>query len=401
MAGHSGPASVGEDDMALGRARGVALLLVCAMAAALALAVDVRSPATAAGRAAPPASVRQAADAAVTVSGRTPRRSAVVRIDRRVGARWVLVARTRSHHHRYAATVALTAGSVARLKVTSGRHSRVFTALAPAAAATARPPKPQPTQYDACGARPQKADGTLWSCTFHDDFDGTALDSTKWVPMTAFVTGDKDAGFACYVNSPNNISVGGGMLTLTLRKEATAQPCGSTTSTVSSSYTSGSVSTYHLFSQQYGRYEARIRNTATSAQGLHEAFWLWQDDQDTTVDPGNTGEIDVSETYSQYDSLAVPFLHYAAAPSPQPGVNTAYCSAERGVWNTYTLEWTPTTITVLVNGHTCLVNTSADPVFHHRYIVNLTQALGSGTNTLTDATPIPATMDVDYVRVWQ
>ena len=62
----------------------------------------------------------------------------------------------------------------------------------------------RPTSYDACGARPRKADGTLWSCTFDDEFDGNALDRTRWVPQTEFVTGDKDAGYACYLDDPDN-----------------------------------------------------------------------------------------------------------------------------------------------------------------------------------------------------
>ncbi|HEX2892408.1 MAG TPA: glycoside hydrolase family 16 protein [Marmoricola sp.] len=392
--------------MALIRARGVALLVGGALAAVLALSLGVATPATAAGRGAPTVSLQQSGDGTVTVAGRTPARSAKLRIVRRVGARWVLAARTHSHRHRYAATLFVAPGSAATFKVISNRRSRTFTVRTPAVTPTAppaEPAKPQPIQYDACGARPHKADGTLWSCTFHDDFDGTALDPTKWVPQTAFLTGDPNGAFACYTKSPNNVSVADGMLSLTVRKEAAPQPCGSPDSTITSSYTSGSVATYQLFSQEYGRYEARIRNTATTESGLQETFWLWPDERDGAIDPrtGDTGEIDVSETYSNYSSVTVPRLHYAADPNSDPGVNTANCDADRGVWNTYTLEWTPTTITVFVNGHLCLTNTSADPVFHRRHIILLTQALGDANNPVTDATPIPATMDIDYVRVWQ
>lgn len=393
--------------MGLGRARAIALLVVGTLTAMLALSVGVGTPASAAGRTAPSVSLRQAGPGTVSVSGRTATPRAKVRIDRRVGSRWVLAARTHARHHRYAVTLTVAAGSTARFKVTSNRRSRTVTARVPAAtamAATAQAAKPPPTLYDACGARPRKADGSAWQCTFHDDFDGSTLDPTKWVPQTAFVTGDKDAGYACYVDDPRNISVAGGMLSLTVRKEAAPQSCGSPTSTVTSSYTAGSVTTYHLFSQQYGRWEARIRNTASSAPGLHEAFWLWPDDRIASAASWpDAGEIDVSETYSQYNWLSVPFLHYSAdSGGSQPGVNTAYdCTAYRGVWNTYTLEWTPTTLTIFVNGRTCLVNTSGDPAFQKPYILMLTQALGSGTNAMTASTPIPATMDIDYVRVWQ
>ena len=56
---------------------------------------------------------------------------------------------------------------------------------------------------------------------------------------------------------------------------------------------------------------------------------------------------------------------------------------------------------VFVNGRTCLVNTSGDSAFRKRYILNLTQALGTGTDALTAATQVPAVMNVDYVKVWK
>ncbi len=83
--------------------------------------------------------------------------------------------------------------------------------------------------------------------------------------------------------------------------------------------------------------------------------------------------------------------------------NTTWsCTAPpRGEFNTYTLEWSPERVEVFVNGRSCLVNTSGNDAFKKRYIMALTQALGSQTgNTLVDGTPLPATMTVDYVRAW-
>jgi hypothetical protein len=55
-----------------------------------------------------------------------------------------------------------------------------------------------------------------------------------------------------------------------------------------------------------------------------------------------------------------------------------------------------------MNGTSCLVNTSADPAFQKRYIINLTQGIGGATwNKLVEGTPVPATMEVDYVKVWR
>ena len=38
--------------------------------------------------------------------------------------------------------------------------------------------------------------------------------------------------------------------------------------------------------------------------------------------------------------------------------------------------------------------------FDQPFIVALTQALGVGANAVTAATPLPATTQIDYVRVW-
>jgi beta-glucanase (GH16 family) len=196
------------------------------------------------------------------------------------------------------------------------------------------------------------------------------------------------------------VSVANGALNLSLVKLDAPAPCA--VAVAPTQYMSGSVSTYHLFSQQYGRYEARIRTTATTAPGLHEAFWLWPDDRYSTINWPDSGEIDVAESFSAYSSTAGSYLHYTSDTSSLLlSSNASNCTASRGVWNTFTLVWGPSRIETFVNGRSCLVNTSGDPAFQKRYIVNLTQAIGGASwNLLGDTTPVPASTQVDYVRVW-
>ena len=158
------------------------------------------------------------------------------------------------------------------------------------------------TATDACGAQPVKADGTPWVCTFDDEFTGTGLDRTRWMPQTVFTTGSPTA-YACYLDDPSTIAVSRGSLNLTVRTVPKDVSCGAALPT---KVVAGMVSTYHLFSQQYGRFEARVRSQATSAPGLQEAFWLWPDDRV----PSYTwwpfaGEIDIAETYSVHPDLAI------------------------------------------------------------------------------------------------
>lgn len=252
---------------------------------------------------------------------------------------------------------------------------------------------------DACGKRIAKPGGGWWSCTFDDEFRGNKLNRSKWMPQIYFATGTPSA-YTCYRDDPSNIRVGGGALHLTLLRVAQAMTCaGQLTPT---HFVSGMVTTWHMFSQRYGRFQVRMRTTATRVRGLHEAFWLWPDNRYAAGQgtwPAN-GEIDVAETYSSNPNEVIPRLHYST-DAMQVGVNTAACRARRGVWNTYTMRWSAHRIAIRVNGKRCLVNISGDPAFRKRYIINLTQGLGPSNDSWVPGTRIPATTDVDYVRVWK
>jgi hypothetical protein len=371
------------------------------------------------------------------LTGRAPEAHRVVVLQRRVDGRWVKAARLRVVKRVYRTQVR-AAADAQRYRTVAGRlRSPMRTVPARPAPVDAHPtapgvvnlgtiglgpvdldlgsvdlgpidltpvspvPAPQP---DACGAALFALDGTRRECTFADDFDGSRLDRTKWVPQTNFITGDVNGSYACYRDHADNVSVSNGALHLTVRKEPGPLPCAHP-GLSPSRFTGGGVMTYRLFSQRYGRFQARFKNTATTSPGLQEAFWLWPDDrQDIPVLWPEAGEIDIIETYSQYPYHGIPFLHYTPDDNggPIPGLNTAWnCAAARGVWNTYTLEWTPTLLLISVNGVTCLLNTSGNIAFQREYIMALTQGLGVATNGYHDGTPMPATMSVDYVRVWK
>lgn len=363
----------------------------------------------------PSVSARQVAAKVVVLRGRGPSAHGTVRLERRHAGHWKKVARATVRHHRYRVTVrqharvvryrAVAGGLASRSVVVRARVVRPASA-APSAVTSATPTSATSTTAplgDACGPRVLKADGTPWACTFVDNFDGTSLDRTKWVAQTNFVSGTA-AAHACYRDDPRNVSVGGGTLNLTVRRESTPIACENKSLGATSDYSAGSVMTYRLFSQKYGRFEARMKAPATSVPGLQEDFWLWPDDRDATslIWPA-AGEIDVAELYSQYPKLNIPYLHYTAWDNwgPVPGLNTSWtCSAPRGVYNTYTLDWTATEVRIGVNGKTCLVNKRGDIAFQRRYILAFSQMLGTAANALTANTPLPSTMNVDYVRVW-
>jgi len=258
-----------------------------------------------------------------------------------------------------------------------------------------------PTKTDACGQRIAKSTGGFWSCVLAEPFDGSSLNAKYWTALTQ----PGAVGGACNVDDPRTVRVAGGTLQLTVRPVGDGLVCPAHADGTRSSYASGSVSTYRRWSQQYGRFEARVKVHPTDQPGLQEAFWLWPDERYTSVASyPASGEIDIVETYSQYPGLAIPFLHYGSADNggPMPGLNTAWdCATTRGEFHTYGLEWTADRLEVFVDGRSCLVNTSGASSFRKRFIVSFTQMLGTGANAYTDAVPLPATMEVDYLKVWR
>ncbi len=250
-----------------------------------------------------------------------------------------------------------------------------------------------------CGNRVAKPGGGSWTCTLADSFSGTSLDDRYWTGMDLY-----GSGALCVRDTPRTVSVSGGVLRLTVLPTDASVQCPEREDGTRGSYAGAWVSSYYRFSQQYGRFEARMRVTAVDGPGLHEGFWLWPDVRyGSDADWPDSGEIDIAETYSSAPDLAIPFLHYSDdAKGPVDGLNTAWdCAATRGQWHTYTLEWTATRLEILVDGTSCLVNTAGASSFQKRFIIAFSQVLGGGDNLYDGGVPLPATTEVDYVKVWR
>ena len=274
-----------------------------------------------------------------------------------------------------------------------------------------------------CGGEvpPARADGSAWVCTYNDEFSSLTLDRTRWTPQKTIgsdFTSGGPSGKACYLDSPRNVSVSGGVVNLTVRKEAASVACGS----FRTYYTAGSVSTVNGFSQMNGRFEVRAKLPNVSLAGLQETLWLWPKNAIKYGAWPASGEIDFAELYSLYNGWNIPYIHYnysqppnwttnvnvvTALPAPyaQPGMA---CQYDPAAFNTYAVTWKPGEIDLYVNGQTCIINhyvsitgsTAAAP-FDQPFFLALTQGLGVDANAVTAKTPLPATTSVDYVRVWK
>jgi beta-glucanase (GH16 family) len=280
------------------------------------------------------------------------------------------------------------------------------------------PPRPA----DCGGTTLLKSDGSAWMCSFDDEFDGSSIDRTKWTVMTTAASGFH-SGAECFVDNDNNVAVSNGTLKLTVRKESAPFTCTSPSGDYSSQYTSGTVNGYGKFAQTYGMFEVRAKVPSTTVAGLQETLWLWPVDQyKYGLWPGS-GEIDFAEFYTKYQGWNIPYLHYdvdqnTVSWTTNTNIYTAYpypynqsgmtCSFSPSAFNVYTVLWQPGRITLQVNHQNCIVdnygatNTGSPAPFDQPFFLALTQALGIGANGFVDGTtPLPATTEVDYVRIWK
>jgi beta-glucanase (GH16 family) len=243
-----------------------------------------------------------------------------------------------------------------------------------------------------------------WQLTWSDEFNGpngSSPDPAKW----KIVTGGEGFGNneqETYTGRPANIQQQNGNLVITAQKEDLTGPDG-----ILRHYTSARINTQGLFTQKYGRFEARIQLPV--GKGIWPAFWLLGDNHEAAPWPA-CGEIDILEAIGAPDSIHST-LH-GPGYSGRKGITTKYPlptgESVHTAFHLYAVEWSPNNIKFFFDDQLIAHRTPADLppgaewVYNHPFYILLNLAVGGyWPGYPDDTTTFPQQMLIDYVRVYQ
>lgn len=243
----------------------------------------------------------------------------------------------------------------------------------------------------------QKLEERNWQETWSDNFDGSAgqlPDAAKWT----FDIGTGDGGWGnaelqTYTNNPQNVSLdGNGNLVITAINNG-------------GTFTSARIKTQDLFSQKYGRFEARMKTPY--GPGLWPAFWMLGDNISTVPWP-QCGEIDIMELRGQEPQIIHGTIHGPGYSGGNP-VTKSY-GLENNRFDTefhvFAVEWFEDRIDFFVDDYLYQrINREDVPgewVYNQPFFILLNVAVGGNyVGFPTADTPFPQTMVIDYVKVYQ
>lgn len=230
-----------------------------------------------------------------------------------------------------------------------------------------------------------------YSLVWADEFDAPTLDGSKW--MYEIGTGSGGWGnneLQYYSGSQNNVFLDTGYLHIVALEQSFG----------GANFTSGRIKTQDLYDFQYGKIEARLK--VPSGQGLWSAFWMLGSNI-TTVSWPQCGEIDVMEHVNN-ELIVHGTHHYNYFGHTYDG---GQVFADASEFHEYSIEWTPNEIIWFLDGVEYFqtnigTGATSKEEFHGPFFLLLNMAVGGnwpGSPDLT--TTFPATMMVDYVRVYQ
>ena len=226
----------------------------------------------------------------------------------------------------------------------------------------------------------------VYALVWSDEFDGTAVDTTKW----GFDKGNLGVNHEKEYYQSQNATVTNGNLVITAKKESVG----------GQAYTSARMNTLGKFSMTYGRIEARIK--LPLGLGMWPAFWMLGNNINAVSWP-QCGEIDIME-HINADNVIYGTMHWNVNGHVQYGSTTTTIASD---YHLYAVEWDANTIrwyvdSVLYQTGNIANNINTTGAFHLPFFILLNLAVaGDFPGATVDESLLPESMYVDYVRVYK
>lgn len=246
----------------------------------------------------------------------------------------------------------------------------------------------------------QKLETRNWTLTWSDEFEGEknqAPDPQKWTyDIGTGQNGWGNGEFQTYTQRPENVGLdGSGNLVIT----ALNQPFGG------ANFSSARLKTEGLFTQKYGRFEARIKTPY--GPGIWPAFWMLGENINEVRWP-LCGEIDIMELRGQAPNTMYGTVHgpgYSGGNSVGKSYSLLNDRFDKNFY-VYAIEWDEDKIDFFVNDYLFQRITKEDVpgewVYDQPFFMILNIAVGGNfVGFPTTQTPFPQKMEVDYVRVYK
>jgi beta-glucanase (GH16 family) len=234
-------------------------------------------------------------------------------------------------------------------------------------------------QKEAAGVfLPPAPAGKTWELIWHDEFEGTTLDETKWNRL-----GDWKRRDGFWVKEDAYLS-GRGTLVLRTKKEGDR-------------YTCGAVNTKGKFEHAFGYYVARCK--MPEQPGHWPAFWMMSSGVGKVGNEGRDGtEIDIMELPWR-DGRVTFNLHWDGYGEhhKSAGNRTTIPELTDG-FHDYALLWTPEEYVFYVDGRE-VWRSKAGGVSQVKEYLKLTEEIGKWGGDI-DKAELPDYFEVDYVRVY-
>ncbi|MBL0182941.1 MAG: family 16 glycosylhydrolase [Chitinophagaceae bacterium] len=227
----------------------------------------------------------------------------------------------------------------------------------------------------------------VWS----DEFNVDGLpNSAKW----GYDIGTGSGGWGnneleYYTNRPENAFVQNGVLKITAAKE----------NYMGSAYTSARLLSKDKYSFKYGRIEVRAKIPA--GVGTWPAIWMLGNNIGTVGWPA-CGEADIMEHRGSELNKIFGTLHYPGHSGGNGDGSTIMIPDATTAFHNYIFDWSASTIKIYVDNQLFYTfSNSAGLPFNQNFFIILNVAMGGNFGGPVDPAFTSATMEIDYVRVYQ